>query len=197
MKRIIIVLLLSIVLSPAICAAVIDDNMRDAIEKNDTGKVGELIAKGADVNARTNNGETALSLAMSSKYSDMECLIIEAPVLSAEAARAGTSIAEEGGAVNMDESDHLKSPLKVECSDPTKIVKLLVEAGADVNIKDSAGRTPLMLAASGGYTEIAKLLVAKGADVNAKSGKGETALSLAKSRHNDEIARLLGKAGAK
>lgn len=156
-----------------------------------------LIAKGANVNARSVKGETALSLAMSSKYSDIECLVLETPLLSAEVVSAAKPVVEGGNPVSTKASDDVESSLKEKCQDPTKMVKVLVDNGADVNSKDPNGRTLLMIAAIRGYTEIAKLLIAKGADVNVKSDKNETALSLAKANNNNEIIRLLTEAGAK
>ena len=49
----------------------------------------------------------------------------------------------------------------------TRIVKLLLELGADVNRKEPYhGRSALWLAASAGYSEIIKLLLNYGADIN-------------------------------
>ena len=57
-----------------------------------------------------------------------------------------------------------------------KIVKLLLEKGADINAKDNRGYTPLSEASIYGQLEVAKLLLEKGANVNAKDNDGVTCL---------------------
>ena len=58
----------------------------------------------------------------------------------------------------------------------TKIVKLLIDNGADVDAQPKYGDTALVDAIYEGHTEIVKLLVDKGADVNVKNKFGYTAL---------------------
>jgi ankyrin repeat protein len=76
-----------------------------------------------------------------------------------------------------------------------KILKALIESGADPNRKDSDhyGYTPLINAASLGELEIVKILLAAGANINATNNEGMTALHFAE---NAEIAQFLIKAGA-
>ena len=70
-------------------------------------------------------------------------------------------------------------------------IRLCIAAGADVNARDNDGWTALMRAAINGGTEIVKLLLAAGADVNAKGNDGKTALMLAKYNNHPEIVKLL------
>ena len=87
-----------------------------------------------------------------------------------------------------------KTPLMVASKNGhTKIVKLLLEKGADVNAK----MTALMLAAANGHTEIIKLLLEKGADVNAKNKYGSTALMFAAANGRTEIVQILLEKGGR
>ena len=60
-----------------------------------------------------------------------------------------------------------------------KEMQSLIAAGANVNATNHAGNTALIIAARGESTAAAKLLLDKGAKVNAANGKGATALMLA------------------
>lgn len=102
-----------------------------------------------------------------------------------------------------------------------RIVKLLVENGADVNAFDghdtplrlacADGKyemakyllenhalvdspiddTPLIIASCGGYIEIVKLLLEYGAEIDRKNRDGRSALFFAKAHRQTEVARLL------
>jgi ankyrin repeat protein len=91
--------------------------------------------------------------------------------------------------------------------DRLKIIKLLIDNGADVNIKDDNGNTSLIDACQHIYNqnpELIKLLIKNGADVNNRNKHGVTAIqSVAKSSGDDlnkknaiEIVKLLIKNGA-
>ncbi|XP_055308073.1 platelet-derived growth factor receptor alpha-like [Sitodiplosis mosellana] len=60
-----------------------------------------------------------------------------------------------------------------------KIVKTLIEHGANVNATNNVGDMPLHVAAWNGHVEVAKILVQYSADVTAKDNKGSTALHFA------------------
>ena len=71
--------------------------------------------------------------------------------------------------------EDLQSPLLIACSQGHyKIVKYLVELGADVNISDKSGCTPLIKAIIGGYIMIVQFLLVKGADINKAENSGLT-----------------------
>ncbi|WP_458401739.1 ankyrin repeat domain-containing protein [Candidatus Avelusimicrobium sp.] len=66
----------------------------------------------------------------------------------------------------------------LSCVKDTKLLKLLITAGADVNERSFADgeETPLFFACLGGRLEIAEILLESGADIDAKNDMGRTAL---------------------
>ena len=62
----------------------------------------------------------------------------------------------------------------------SRVVRLLIDYGADINTIDADGDTPLHRAASQGSLEIIKALLNTGADVDAKNDMGLKAASVAK-----------------
>ena len=53
-----------------------------------------------------------------------------------------------------------------------KVVKLLLEKGANANAQNNNGETALMVASEKGHLEIVKLLIEKGANINAQHKNG-------------------------
>ena len=77
-----------------------------------------------------------------------------------------------------------------------RIVRLLVDAGADVDACEGVKRcTPLHMAARRGNVEIAKALLACGANPKARDTKGETPLKRAVNCKKRLVAELLATAG--
>lgn len=79
----------------------------------------------------------------------------------------------------------------------TKVLKTLLEKGADPKLYTSFGYSPLHLAAENGAHEFIPLLVEKGADVNTANPKGYTPMHAAADRGHVECLRALLEAGAK
>lgn len=90
-----------------------------------------------------------------------------------------------------------------------KLVKELLDKGADVNSADKKTGTTALISSIGtdasdqsseiplGNTEIVRILLAKGAAVNAKDIWGRSALSFATSYGNTEVIELLRAKGAR
>ena len=78
-----------------------------------------------------------------------------------------------------------------------RIVKFLIDYGANVNAKDdNDGYTPIHWAAKDGNVEIAKLLIASGAKIDVKDNDGDTPLHEAAYSVQLDIVKLLIDSGA-
>lgn len=73
-----------------------------------------------------------------------------------------------------------------------KIVKLLLDHGADPNLREANGFTPLHAAAQNGDEETIRTLLFGGADLTLKSNDGKTALDLAMEAGHERATLLLG-----
>jgi len=165
----------------------LNEELLYAAGRGDKKSVEKLLAKGADVNAKNNFGETALMWAFSNQRKAVAELLIT-----------------KGANVNAKDEDGTTA-LKYAYSRDT--ARFLIANGANVNVKDNLGRTPLMWVSVLGDKEVVELLISKGAKVDAKDEKGYTALKLASlegdhrgpfSREQySEIVALLKKHGAK
>ena len=126
-----------------------------------------LIEAGADVNTSNNKGETAL--AMCGKFQVVaSSVIIECFV----------KLLEAGAEVRLLSANILSVWMSSLCyhQDNPRVMRTLLQAGADVNLKDSNGLTPLMKAADEGHDNNLKVLINSGADVNAADKEGTTPL---------------------
>ena len=72
-----------------------------------------------------------------------------------------------------------------------KMVKFLIDKGANVNARDKSKKTPLYSAIEKKYNEIAKYLIKKGADINAKNADGYTPSITAAGSNNEELLKEL------
>ncbi len=149
---------------------------------------------GAGVNARCEDGETALMVAAITGLLEVIGVLLEA-----------------GADVNETSKFGLTALIGAKREGRSDCVKLLLDAGADVNTQDvgwpvrvrnqlffqDVGWTALMKAAHWGYFEIVQLLLNAEADMNVRNEDGETALTIAIKRNNTEVERLLRNAGAK
>lgn len=80
--------------------------------------------------------------------------------------------------------------------DNAKILKILIDGGADVNFKNKFGTTALLTAVGNESVECVRLLIENGADVNAVNKQGFAPIHLASEGDEIEIVRMLLDNGA-
>ena len=106
--------------------------------------VKSLIGYGADVNAKNNDGRTALMLTSNLEIAKL--------------------LIDNGADVNAKNNDGGTALTRAVYWDKLEVAKLLIDNGADINAKDSLGHTALTQAVNWDRLEIAKLLIDNGAD---------------------------------
>ena len=75
--------------------------------------------------------------------------------------------------------------------DDPRVVRLLLDCGADPNIRSHHNVGPLLGASRKGRIEVARLLLEHGASVEVEDSDGETALNVASGEYRDEMIKLL------
>ncbi len=144
-----------------------------------------LLARGADVNVKDNEGATPLHTA---KNGDVIKLLVAkganinaktkggyTPLHLVETKTACESLLSCGADVNA-RADNGDTPL--HWSSSRAVARLLLARKVDVEARDNLGRTPLHHQALYGRAEIAELLLVNGANINAQDNDGATPLHL-------------------
>lgn len=143
--------------------------------------VSVLLQAGADVDARDENGLTALMLAHSPRMVNL--------------------LLAHGAKVDLRTKDGSTTLMFDAISFRTGQLKALLTAGADVNARDNDGKTAFMCAvdslADVPDEAAVKALLAAGADVNARDRQGKTALRYALDENETDEIPFLKKIGAR
>jgi ankyrin repeat protein len=156
-----------------------------------------ILARGADINARSEYGYTPLMFASVWNHAPaVQFLLDRGACLDAENDRNETALdmAEKThdrpvigtlhkALLDLEGTDSLgDTPLMrilYSCHDQ-KLVQSFIDRGADVNAKNERGETALMIVAETTYdTGVARVLLDAGADANARDNQGMTALDTA------------------
>lgn len=145
-----------------------------------------LISARADINIRTQSGETALMLA--SYFNE------EGRGSNERHEQAVRMLVEAGASLEND--PHHYTPLAYAAHQGhLRIVRYLVERGARVNGDAEDGityvNTPLMMAAIQGHVDTAVWLLAAGADARVRVHQGHTAAELAQKYNNRNLVGTL------
>jgi len=181
--------------------------------KNLSDLIKILITNRLDINAKNNDGQTVLHVAVTAKQFDLVQELLDNG--------ADPKIKDNNGI----------TPFLLKTADnetlfyfaPIPIMRLALKYGADIdsindhkntalisavsnndidrihflnnyantNIKGRAGQTALHIAVEKGYVEIVKFLLKKGADINAQNDEGRTPLHLARFSGKEDIIFLL------
>jgi ankyrin repeat protein len=164
-------------LSPTVVswAAFTGPAMVEAARNDDASAVTALISRHSDVNAKSDDGATALAWsAMRSNLQIAQALL---------KAGANSNLASVTGI----------TPLALAILNGSEpMIRLLLEHGANPNLARDSGESPLMTASRLGRVDVMQLLIAHGADVNAKESQfQQTALMWAAAGHPDAVRLLL------
>ncbi len=184
----------------------IDEQLMEAVSAGGATRVADLIAKGANVNARNEAGETPLHLAQTRRIAELLLAkgadhrlknddFLMTPIFNASLEVVELLISR-GANVNAKAKDGI-TPLGWACYwDSFDRVKLLVAKGADLNAGAGSAKTPLHIAANWGKLPFVEFLISKGANVNAVDESGWTPLHWAAFEGGSEAAGLLIAKGA-
>jgi hypothetical protein len=172
MHRLIALLVVVFVLAPAARAQNLNEDFLAAARKGDVAKLKELLDKGADVNAKTQYGATALAYACDKGHIEVVKLLLE-----------------RGANVNVKDTFYGEMPLGWALQrNNVEVLKLLLDKGAQ-------GRERvLMYGVQTNKIEIVKVALDKGNEL--KSEALSKALAAATTAKQTEIVELLKKSGA-
>ncbi|OXU28879.1 hypothetical protein TSAR_009568 [Trichomalopsis sarcophagae] len=180
-----------------------DTALHIALQYHKLGIARYLIKAGADVQAKNFECETPLQMAVSNK-SHVDLLTEMLPngalyekcrfygLISLELATV--AVRYRRWIRRLVESYGGKS---VYGSEFRKVVKMLLDAGADVNARDISDSTPLHCAVYTGDVEVVKILIKAGADLNHRTEAGFAVLHDAVLCGNEEMVRLLLRSGSR
>jgi hypothetical protein len=173
----------------AALAAKPDANVRDkethataleyAVQNGNREILQVLLGAKADVNAKGDEGQTALMM-----LSDKVTVEIVWDLINA------------GAKVNAHDKDGDTALITAAEVNNVEALKALIDAGAKVNAANESGETALMKAASAGFVNNVHALVMAGANVNARDKDGKTALMYAQENSDSPVIRLLKAHGA-
>ena len=152
----------------------------EAAERGIVKEVDSLIKAGVNINAKSNEGDTALHKAVDNEHKEVVALLLD-----------------KGADINAKDRNGTTALLSAAHEGNKDIVELLIAKGADVNIQNNLGDTALINASKEGSKEVVKLLLNAGANVNVQNLQDMTALMWAAGYDRKDVIELLKRHGAK
>ena len=151
-----------------------------AARHGNLGIVRTLLEAGADINARSKYGDTALTAATH---------VCHSPVVE--------FLVNHDADANVKNYGYGSTPLMLaaECNDVTS-VRALIKRDANINETNKKGMTALTAASAKGKTAVVQVLLDAGANPEEAYEEGETALFVAAHQGHDAIVKLLMEKGA-
>ncbi len=177
--------------------------LHDAASRGNLPEVKKLVEQGADINAKLNNGKTALYYATERRKWNVVRWLVEHgadvnakrndgwTVLHIAAGNGNLAVVqylvEKGADVNAKRNDGwtVLHSATFQVYKDVDLVRYLVEHGADLNAKNTDGCSVLHSAIAFGKWAVVRWLVENGADVTAKDNHGGTVLHAA--AHADKL----------
>lgn len=186
-----------------------DQELIRAVESNNAYQTQNLLAKGANPDARNSQGYTALMLAARNEQPKLAALLLEAganPNLRNKYGETAVMLASYHGQVDLVKQLYAKgaeidhdgwNPLIYAASKGyNQIVEYLLGVGVRVNAKTDNGTTALMMAARGNHYGTVELLLSHGADALLSNDANGTALKWAEKHGHRSVVKLLKHNGA-
>ncbi|MEN6427711.1 MAG: ankyrin repeat domain-containing protein [Phycisphaerales bacterium] len=178
-----------------------------AVQADEIDTARSLIAEGADVNAREQDGSTPMFWAVAKGHGDIiNLLLANGADINARRHNGATALhcallnyrydmarllIASGADPSASTIASGATPLHLAANE-CDIVEMLLTRGADVNARCKNGTTPLHRASSMGEKNAVELLLAHGADVNARDQRGRTPLHSAALCYNStEVVGML------
>jgi hypothetical protein len=183
-----------------------------AVSNENFEDVKDLIAKGANVNAKDKNyGEaTALHVAVENGSAEIVKFLLDmgAKINARDKYRRTALMLIDDDAtpelvrmlldhrakVNAFDTEENTALMLAAQYENAEILRVLIDAGARLNAQNKEGKTALMLAAENGYYANVEILLEAGADIYLRDKEGKTALDLS---DDEKIRDLLKSRNAK
>jgi hypothetical protein len=183
-----------------------------AIYGGKTELINLLLEKGADINARTANGNTPLNLAVIGSQKEIaEPLLDKGVKLNLEnqnftnllflSSSAGIKRIVDIALKKEVDFFYVKGGGNTLLHSAAEgglvdLAEVLLSKGLKVETANIYGQTALHIAAGGGYKDIIELFLKNDTDINIKTNSGKTPLHFAREKEHNELIDFLKKKGA-
>jgi len=202
--------MLSALLASASAFGGVYEEMLNAVDARDIGKVSELLQRGMDVNTSDQAGNSILLLAAQNGDLPILELLIrnKANILTKNKygdsalmlaalrghLRSVVSLVAAGAEADPDGWTPL---IYASFAGHTEVVRFLLTLDIDVDAQSASGISALMASSRNGHLEIVKILLDQGAEVGLQNQNKLTAMDMARKADNRQIVQQLNRARAR